>query len=200
MTSWIDVPDPVRCGSVLEMDAGPVGEEPGVQETAYDHVNVVGHGPPERLGITRLTVAFLIILLGITSSFFLAPAMLPEGYISEIGEEEGSENQANRINFSGNWSQMIEDGHYFEAAIYYFGDFNCHQLPERSYSINGNQQPVCSRDIGMFLGGTLGALALMAVPYNLMHILIEDGIAKPGDWWYPSPYYVADREVKTGEI
>ncbi len=35
-----------------------------------------------------------------------------------------------------------------------------------------------------------GALCLMAIPYNLMHILIEDGIAEPGDWWYPSPYYI----------
>jgi len=30
----------------------------------------------------------------------------------------------------------------------------------------------------------------MAIPYNLMHILIEDGVAEPGDWWYPSPYYI----------
>jgi len=22
------------------------------------------------------------------------------------------------------------------------------------------------------------------------HILIEDGIAEPGDWWYASPYYI----------
>jgi len=35
-----------------------------------------------------------------------------------------------------------------------------------------------------------GGLCLMAVGYNLMHILIEDGIAEPGDWWYPSPWYV----------
>ncbi len=35
-----------------------------------------------------------------------------------------------------------------------------------------------------------GGLCLMAIPYNLMHILIEDGIAAPGKWWYPSPYYI----------
>jgi hypothetical protein len=23
-----------------------------------------------------------------------------------------------------------------------------------------------------------------------MHILIEDGIAEPGKWWYPSPWYI----------
>lgn len=35
-----------------------------------------------------------------------------------------------------------------------------------------------------------GGLCLLAVPYNLMHILIEDGVAQPGEWWYPSPWYI----------
>jgi beta-carotene ketolase (CrtO type) len=38
--------------------------------------------------------------------------------------------------------------------------------------------------------GHPGGLALMAIPYNLMHILIEDGLVEPGDWWYPSPWYI----------
>ena len=38
-----------------------------------------------------------------------------------------------------------------------------------------------------------GGLCLMAVGYNVMHILIEDGIAEPGDWWYPSPWYIPER-------
>ena len=38
--------------------------------------------------------------------------------------------------------------------------------------------------------GHPGGLCLMAIPYNLMHILIEDGIAEPGEWWYSSPYYI----------
>ncbi len=38
-----------------------------------------------------------------------------------------------------------------------------------------------------------GGLCLMAISYNLMHILIEDGIAEPGDWWYPSPWYIPER-------
>lgn len=45
-----------------------------------------------------------------------------------------------------------------------------------------------------------GGLVLMAVPYNLMHILIEDLDLKPGGWWYPSPYYISDRQVNTGEV
>lgn len=37
-----------------------------------------------------------------------------------------------------------------------------------------------------------GGLCLMAVPYNLMHILIEDELVDPGPWWYPSPWHVRD--------
>ena len=39
-----------------------------------------------------------------------------------------------------------------------------------------------------------GGLALFAVPYNLMHILIEDLKLEPGSWWYPSPHYVPEGE------
>jgi beta-carotene ketolase (CrtO type) len=35
-----------------------------------------------------------------------------------------------------------------------------------------------------------GGLALQAVSYNLMHILIEDLDLKPGKWWYPSPHFI----------
>ncbi len=35
-----------------------------------------------------------------------------------------------------------------------------------------------------------GGLCHMAIPYNLMHILIEDGHVQPGKWWYPSPWYI----------
>jgi phytoene dehydrogenase-like protein len=38
-----------------------------------------------------------------------------------------------------------------------------------------------------------GGLCLMAIGYNLMHILIEDGIAEPGDWWYASPWYIPEQ-------
>jgi phytoene dehydrogenase-like protein len=39
-----------------------------------------------------------------------------------------------------------------------------------------------------------GGLCLMAVPYNLMHILIEDLGISPGEWWYPSPWWVPSEE------
>ncbi len=45
-----------------------------------------------------------------------------------------------------------------------------------------------------------GGLCLIAVPYNLMHILIEDlepvAAMTPG-WWYPSPWHITDAEGGT---
>jgi phytoene dehydrogenase-like protein len=48
--------------------------------------------------------------------------------------------------------------------------------------------------------GHPGGLCLMAIPYNLMHILIEDGIAEPGDWWYASPYYIPQAGKKSANL
>lgn len=41
-------------------------------------------------------------------------------------------------------------------AIYWIGDAECHQIATRSYFINGNQMPFCSRDIGLFFGLAFG--------------------------------------------
>jgi len=152
-------------GQTEENRDGTDSGDPVGHSVAGSMNTIHGNGGPyrRRLGFCRYTITYLSIMAFFALSFFLAPAMLPHGYVSEIGEEGGNENNANHIDFSDNWSTMADDGHYYQAAIYYFGDFNCHQLPERSYKINGNQQPVCSRDVGMFLGGTLGALALVAV-------------------------------------
>jgi len=45
--------------------------------------------------------------------------------------------------------------------------------------------------------GHPGGLCLMAIAYNLMHTLIEDGIAEPGEWWYPSPWYIPQQGKKS---
>ena len=45
-----------------------------------------------------------------------------------------------------------------------------------------------------------GGLCLIAVPYNLMHILQEDYpemAATTPDWWYPSPWHITDEEGGT---
>lgn len=86
----------------------------------------------------------------------------------------------------GNWEgiRVCEDQWYNNRPLPELGRYRTpiHKL----YLVNQTSHP--------------GGLALMAVPYNLMHILIEDLDLKPGGWWYPSPYYVSEREVKTGEV
>ncbi|MCZ7526279.1 MAG: hypothetical protein M5U14_07830 [Acidimicrobiia bacterium] len=45
-----------------------------------------------------------------------------------------------------------------------------------------------------------GGLCLIAVPYNLMHILREDYEAieaSTPEWWYPSPWHITDEEGGT---
>ncbi|MCZ7526271.1 MAG: hypothetical protein M5U14_07790 [Acidimicrobiia bacterium] len=45
-----------------------------------------------------------------------------------------------------------------------------------------------------------GGLCLIAVPYNLMHILHEDYpeiSATTPDWWYPSPWHITDEQGGT---
>ena len=44
----------------------------------------------------------------------------------------------------------------YAAFVYGFGDLNCHMKWERSWDINGNQMPVCVRDIGIFFGLAIG--------------------------------------------
>jgi phytoene dehydrogenase-like protein len=45
-----------------------------------------------------------------------------------------------------------------------------------------------------------GGLCLIAVPYNLMHMLHEDYpevSSTTPDWWYPSPWHITDQEGGT---
>lgn len=46
----------------------------------------------------------------------------------------------------------------FFAFVYAAGSVICHQLPERSFSLDGRQLPVCARCTGLYLAGAAGAL------------------------------------------
>ncbi len=90
-------------------------------------------------------VSLLVVLL------FLAPATLDEG------EVMGLDGGANMVDYWDRWSEMGP----FHMVMYTFGDFNCHQKEERTIIVNGNQMPVCSRDVGIFLGMSFGSLMLV---------------------------------------
>ena len=104
---------------------------------------------------------------------FLAPLLMPEGTVPELS---GRANTFDYMN-EGSWGnqdhgedakmghdQSVHGGTFawselnpLWAFVYAFGDLNCHQKHERSWKINGNQMPVCTRDVGIFLGITIGA-------------------------------------------
>ena len=119
-------------------------------------------------------------------SFFVAPLILPEGTVTDISGRANAFDFATKDGFgsSGNSVQASaphthEDGtiHYhsqfawmeldpYTGFIYAFGDLNCHNKHERSWEINGNQMPVCTRDVGIFFGLAIGGLVFSRKGYN----------------------------------
>lgn len=103
--------------------------------------------------------------------FFLAPLSVEKGAVPKLS------GRANAIDYysEDSWGNVQDDvgdvGHDqskhgtfawsnlnpYAAFIYAFGDLNCHNKYERSWKINDNQMPVCTRDVGIFLGLVVGA-------------------------------------------
>ena len=102
----------------------------------------------------------IIVLLSLSTllaaSLFLAPLTLESGTITDLDAN------ANRIDHEDLW----EDLPPYQKAVYYFGDINCHQKSSRSFYINGNQMPVCSRDVGVFIGNAIGIIPLLFIPIS----------------------------------
>jgi hypothetical protein len=44
------------------------------------------------------------------------------------------------------------------GVMYAAGSFICHQLPERSFHVQGAQLPVCARCLGLYCGGAFGSV------------------------------------------
>lgn len=51
----------------------------------------------------------------------------------------------------------------FIAFIFAVGSVVCHQLPERSFFLDGRQLPVCARCTGLYLSGAAGLAAWWTV-------------------------------------
>ena len=49
------------------------------------------------------------------------------------------------------------------AIIFSVGSLICHQIPERSFFWGGQQLPVCARCTGLYVSGTLGLIAWIAI-------------------------------------
>ena len=114
-------------------------------------------------------------------SFFLVPFYLPEGSVPKLSgranafdyySDEGWGNvQTSSSGEVGHNQSMYGEFAWGEldpyaAFIYGFGDLNCHTKAERSWEINGNQMPVCVRDVGIFLGIAVGGFLFSRKGFN----------------------------------
>ena len=105
-------------------------------------------GRPNLFGIPLLVV-FLVLF----ASVIMAPLLEEEGTI--LMDKEG------RVGSREYDEEFDQLGSPISRAAYVFGDIYCHQLTERSYRLNGNQMPVCSRDVGLFAGLLMGGIVGM---------------------------------------
>jgi uncharacterized membrane protein len=81
-----------------------------------------------------------------------APFSLPYGSVEDLSGRVGEIDN----------DEQLEEMNLFARVVYTIGDINCHQLEGRSYHLNGNQMPFCTRDLGIFIGLVMGlGLALL---------------------------------------
>lgn len=65
-------------------------------------------------------------------------------------------------------------------AIYSIGDVECHQIASRSFFLNGNEMPFCSRDLGLFIGLAAGFGLAAFYRYKLNPFLALAGLVPMG--------------------
>ncbi|HJL55174.1 MAG: DUF2085 domain-containing protein [Candidatus Thalassarchaeaceae archaeon] len=122
-------------------------------------------------------VKISIILTGIAGGYLLlclvAPATIASDTVPELSGRANAIDYANHDSWGnkdhGEGSTLGHDqslhGGSFAwtdlnpawASVYAIGDLNCHQKHQRSWEVNGNQMPVCVRDIGIMLGFAIGS-------------------------------------------
>ena len=133
----------------------------------------LANGLSDRIREMKVSRAIAAFAGGYLLLCFLAPAMMPEGTVPELSGRANTLDYATDVSWGnqdhGEDSSLGHDqsahGGTFSwtelnpvlAFVYGFGDLNCHQKHERSWEINGNQMPVCTRDVGIFLGLAIGA-------------------------------------------
>jgi uncharacterized membrane protein len=129
----------------------------------------------ERRGKSSRIVIQIFFFLFLTWSVlqFLAPLSLPRGSIDDLsGLTAVSDNE-----------ELFSDIPIPWNAVYSIGDRLCHQKAERSFFINDNQMPFCSRCTAIWLGLAigLGVMVFYRIQLNekLLFIVIA-GLAPTG--------------------
>ncbi|MDD1772070.1 MAG: DUF2085 domain-containing protein [Methanomassiliicoccales archaeon] len=130
-----------------------------------------------------------LLLIALVIAMIAAPLTLPEGSVTELDGKIGSVDNWDDIGELP-WPQMV---------VYFIGDVNCHQQADRSFYLNGNQIPVCARDLGLFAGAAIGLGIYMImrkqVPWLLLALLLAPMALDGGLQTISS--YESDNTVRT---
>lgn len=133
---------------------------------------LAGHGREGRVGTMLLAVSMTLLL-----AMVVAPLTLPSGTVPALHgranafdyvTEDGPLSYGNHPHLDHSTGDPVVPEDTFAwttlpfgaAMIYGFGDLNCHMIHERSWSINGNQMPMCVRDLGIIAGLCVGGAIL----------------------------------------
>jgi uncharacterized membrane protein len=124
---------------------------------------------PPKLTSYGILIAFVFCLVWF-ALVVTAPLMVPSNTLLDLSGRVGvHDNDAQFASLSP-----------LPHAIYWIGDGECHQIAARSYYINGNEMPFCSRDTGLFFGLVLGFGPLLFVRYKIHPVLALLGLVPIG--------------------
>jgi len=130
---------------------------------------------PFRKYIDRNVTVVLAVFGALLLLLLISPYLVPAGQLRDLSGDVLSVD--NQDQFSG-----INPVAW---VVYSFGDLNCHQLRDRSFFLNDNQMPMCSRDTGIFIGLFTGALAMSVLSFSvrrrwlalgLLPLIIDGGL------------------------
>ena len=106
---------------------------------------------------SKIILIFFVLFLIFFLMQVIAPIMIPYGQIEDLSGYTIVTNNLDEINkIPAPWN-----------VIYRIGDSMCHQKSDRSYFINGNQMPFCSRCTAIILGITIGIGFMLFFKFEL---------------------------------
>jgi len=99
----------------------------------------------------RMKRSFSVTVMLIPVSAALLMSLIVP-YLADPGTVTMNGGNAAFIDNAGIWNGMDA----ISGLIYSIGDAACHQIPERSLFLNGNQMPICMRDVCILAGMSAG--------------------------------------------
>jgi uncharacterized membrane protein len=101
---------------------------------------------PRKNRLKNIIFPFFLLFLIWVLLQFLAPLALPTGSVSDL---------SGVVIFSDN-DHVIEKMSFPWNVVYKIGDRLCHQKANRSFFLNGNEMPFCSRCTAIWIGLAIG--------------------------------------------